>query len=410
MTEKLDILIDSFNQVKEQFTSSVAKQDDELQELKHVTTGTAAEMRSLQDQLTSLATEINGAVEQISEMQAKAGRPAYGENRHAGTPGRQFIESDTFKDMISKNGKGTEWVDVKKFYAPSMRQKTEVLTDTSPNHADLPVWGSTLLPNYQEILFAPLTMRDLVRSVPTTSNSFEYVVETGFTNNADIVPEGSYKPESAIAFDLETESVKTIAHWIPVSRQARDDISILMDHIDNRLLLGLRQVEESQFLYGAGGTDIQGLLTNGNRQEYDQADVATDNKMDAIRRAVTKIQLEYMQPTGVVVHPNDWEDMCLSKDDESRYLWGVVVPSNQMGPESLWRLPVVVTTSINEGTALVGAFNQAVIYDREQASIRMADQHSDFFIRNMFVLLAEERLAMINFRPAAFVDVTFAGS
>jgi hypothetical protein len=38
----------------------------------------------------------------------------------------------------------------------------------------------------------------------------------------------------------------------------------------------------------------------------------------------------------------------------------------------------------------------------------MTDSHSDFFIRNIFVLLAEERVALPVFRPAAFAKVALA--
>jgi HK97 family phage major capsid protein len=71
-------------------------------------------------------------------------------------------------------------------------------------------------------------------------------------------------------------------------------------------------------------------------------------------------------------------------------------------------MPVIDTPAMTEGTALVGAFGSgAQLYDREQASIRISEQHSDFFIRNAIVVLAEQRLALAVKRPEAFVKVTF---
>ena len=47
----------------------------------------------------------------------------------------------------------------------------------------------------------------------------------------------------------------------------------------------------------------------------------------------------------------------------------------------------------DEGQFLIGAFGLgAQLYDRQQASIRVAEQHADFFVRNAVVILAEERL------------------
>ena len=126
----------------------------------------------------------------------------------------------------------------------------------------------------------------------------------------------------------------------------------------------------------------------------------------AIRRAATLSFLAYYEPTGVVLHPNDWEDIELSKDEQGQYLVAVSVALG--GQPRLWRMPVVDTPAIAEGTALIGAFGTgAQLYDREQASIRISEQHADFFVRNAIVILAEQRLALAVKRPEAFVKVTF---
>ncbi|HSH43660.1 MAG TPA: phage major capsid protein, partial [Arenicellales bacterium] len=51
-----------------------------------------------------------------------------------------------------------------------------------------------------------LFLRDLLNWGRTTSNSIEYVKETGFTNSADVVSENPTdpKPESDLQFDLES--------------------------------------------------------------------------------------------------------------------------------------------------------------------------------------------------------------
>ena len=79
------------------------------------------------------------------------------------------------------------------------------------------------------------------------------------------------------------------------------------------------------------------------------------------------------------------------------------------GAESqIWRIPVIDTPAIASGTALIGAFGTgAQLYDREAATIRISEQHSDFFVRNALVILAEERIALAVKRPESFVKVTF---
>ena len=102
--------------------------------------------------------------------------------------------------------------------------------------------------------------------------------------------------------------------------------------------------------------------------------------------------------------------MCIrDRDDNGQYLVAVSVALG--GEPRLWRIPVVDTPAMTEGTALVGAFGTgAQLYDREQASIRISEQHADFFVRNAIVVLAEQRLALAVKRPEAFVAVNFDGA
>jgi len=101
--------------------------------------------------------------------------------------------------------------------------------------------------------------------------------------------------------------------------------------------------------------------------------------------------------------------MELSKDLNGQYLVAVSVALG--GEPRLWRIPVIDTPAMTPGTALVGAFGTgAQLYDRDSASIRISEQHADFFVRNAIVILAEQRLALAVKRPEAFVAVSFDGA
>jgi HK97 family phage major capsid protein len=59
-----------------------------------------------------------------------------------------------------------------------------------------------------------------------------------------------------------------------------------------------------------------------------------------------------------------------------------------------------------ENTLLTGDFQLGcMLFDREQAAIRVGTIN-DFFVRNMQVILAELRSALVVFRPTAFARVT----
>jgi len=266
-------------------------------------------------------------------------------------------------------------------------------------------------------------VRDLFPSRTTTAAVIEYFRMLGFTtpgssatNAASSVAERSgsafgVKPQSSMQFIGEQAPVRTLAHWEAAHRNVLADEPQLRSIIDNELMYGLRLEEDDQILNGDGtGENLEGILQTSGIQSYSWSSGATspvaDTKADAIRRAATLAFLAYYEPTGVVMHPNDWEDIELSKDANGQYLVAVSVALG--GEPRIWRIPVVETPAIAEGTALVGAFGTgAQLYDREQANIRISEQHSDFFVRNAIVVLAEQRLALAVKRPEAFVEVDF---
>ena len=179
-------------------------------------------------------------------------------------------------------------------------------------------------------------------------------------------------------------------------------------------MYGLRLLEDNQILNGDGaGENLLGVLNTPGIQSYawssGSALPVPDTKADSIRRAATLAFLAYYEPTGVVLHPQDWEDIELTKDANGQYLIAVSVAVG--GEPRVWRMPVVDTPAMPIGTALIGAFGTgAQLYDREQASIRISEQHSDFFVRNAIVVLAEQRLALAVKRPEAFVTIDFDGA
>jgi HK97 family phage major capsid protein len=277
-------------------------------------------------------------------------------------------------------------------------------------------------------------VRDLFPVRTTTAAVIEYFRQIGFTsvaapgvtadtystnNSASSVAQRAgdtfgLKPQSAFKFEGHQAPVRTLAHWEAAHRNVLADEPQLRSIIDNELMYGLRLLEDNQILNGDGtGENLLGVLATPGIQEYAWSDgvggATPDTKADAIRRAATLAFLAYYEPTGIVLHPNDWEDIELTKDLQGQYLVAVSVAMG--GEPRVWRMPVVDTPAIPEGTALVGAFGTgAQLYDREQASIRISEQHSDFFVRNAIVVLAEQRLALAVKRPEAFVAIDFDGA
>lgn len=270
--------------------------------------------------------------------------------------------------------------------------------------------------------FRRARVRDLFPVAKTSSNLIDFFRVLGFgtdrldlSSSASVVPDYSagafgLKPQSALKFETAQAPVRTIAHWEAAHRNVLADEPQLQSTINNELLYGLRLTEDDQILNGTGTSeDLLGILNTPGIQTYaGSAGVIGDQKQDTIRRALTKVILAYYDATGIVVHPSDWEDIETGKGSDGHY---TVTMNVTIGAESrLWSVPVVDSPAMAEGTALVGAFGLgAQLYDRQEANIRIAEQHADFFIRNAIVVLAEQRLALACKRPESFVKVTFAG-
>lgn len=321
--------------------------------------------------------------------------------------GQRFIDSEEFKSVAGGRNGYT-------MHAPyQVKDIFTALPTGTPGD-----FGSPVREGIVERAKRVMRVRDLFPVQQTNTNMIEFFRVSGFTNNASTVAERSgspavftAKPQSSMTVVGVQAPVRTIAHYEVAHRNVLDDEPTLRGIIDNELLYGLRLVEDDQILNGDGtGSNLTGIReTSGIQTQAWSAGVTGDTRIDAIRRGITKSLLAYYEPTGIIVHPNDMEDLELTKDGESRHL---MVMSVSMGAEArLWRLPMVATPAITEGFALVGAFGiGATLYDRMEGSIRVAEQHSDFFIRNAVAILAEERLALAVKRPESFVEVEFDGA
>ena len=280
--------------------------------------------------------------------------------------------------------------------------------DTSRNYVTPP--GGIVLIEQQR-----LTIRDLIPVGQTTQNTVYFPKETIYTNAADTVAEEGEKPEATLDIESASAPVKKIAVLIKVSDEMWDDFPMLRDYVNSRLRFMVEQKEEDQLLNGSGaGNNITGILnTAGIQTQAEGADVP----VDAIFKAMTKIKtpaanIGGYNPSGIVMHPTDVELIRLSKDLNGQYYGGgPFTGAYGVGPFTsafrLWGLPVVETTAITAGTALVGDFRMgAQIFQRTGIDVKTFDQNEDDVNFNRKTIRVEERLALAVYRPSAFCTVT----
>lgn len=351
------------------------------------------------EQIKSRDERINNLEAQMREHAIAGNRPGYlGGPSTAGGPGEEFVNSRAYKEMAEKGVANSDPVPVKSW-------RTKALTSEAGSGGELAQpdrYGPIVGPGQRAFI-----LRDLLSVQSTSSNSVEYTRETGFTGSAAVVPEGEEKPEMELSFEVVTAPVRTIATTLTATNQALADVNQLSAHINQRLAYAVGQEEERQLLYGSGvNPNLQGIMTHEGVQVHEQGE---DTKIDAIRRAMTRARVAEYPVTGLVIHPEDWMEIELTKDTQGRFLY--ISQPSEGGAGTFWRLPVVESTAIEQGVALVGAFALgAAIHDRESASVRTSEHHNDYFRRNLVLLRGESRIALSVYRPEAFVKINFTDS
>lgn len=347
----------------------------------------SAELKEQADKALSEQGDLRARLDEIDQKLLRRG-PGTGDGR-AMTPGEIFIADERVKSFCVGRERGRVRVDMAAITTGSAGATRDVLvpSDRQP--------GIVMPPQRR------MTVRDLLTPGRTNSNAIQFVQETGFTNNAAPVSEGTTKPESTVTFALKTEPVATIAHFMVASRQIMDDAPALQSHIDGRLRYGLAYVEETQLLLGDGvSPNLHGIIPQATAYSAPFTP-ALPSIIDTVRLAILQSEIALFPATGIVLNLTDWARIELTKDTTGQYIFanvqGSVTPM-------LWSRSVVSTPAMTIDKFLVGAFQLgAQVFDREDANVEISTEDSDNFRKNLITIRAEERLVLLVYRPEAFI-------
>lgn len=367
-------------------------------------------------QAKSLVDELGLGEDAAADLAAQASGDSTGLPAGRKSLGERVVSSTQFKAMLSQFQGGRVPEKARIESAPIGFKALLTGADRASAGALVPADNAGMLDVFGR---RPLTIRDLISVRRTTSDTIEYVVQTGHTNNAAPVPEATSaafpeadavaagrKPEGQWAFGRRTTSVITIAEWVPATKRALADVAQLEGLINDELTADLAEEEENQILTGDGtGENLTGILNTSGIQTRA---AGGDDLFVALRRGIGQARLAgRVAPNAILLNPAEMEAVELMRDNNGNFYGGG--PYGGVQP-SLWGVRLVESETIPAGTALVGDFTKAVLWDREQATVTISDSHADFFTRNLVAILAEERVAFAVTRPAAFVTVTGLGA
>lgn len=370
-------------------TMATMKEDNAklMKELRESTALAGTNSQAAVKSAEELAQKIQGFSNKIVEMEQKLADQVIKGRAAPETLGQLVIKSDSFKQ-----------------FATGATRKMHVQANTITGQEGSPPENSQVLTAPQRLpgivpgAFRLLRVSDIVPHGTTTSNAVEFTRELAYTNAAAETAEAAAKPESTLTFELVTTPVRTIAHFIRVSKQVLDDAPALASYIDTRLRHGTDQRYDAQLLTGDGtGQNISGMTDSGNYTAFTPS--TGDTALDSINRAIYAVIGADYAATGIVMNPADWGAIERLKDSQANYIIGN--PQGNIGPV-LWGLPVVVTNAMTAGKFLVAAFDIAYqAWDRQGTVVEMFEQDADNVTKNLLTVRSEKRGCLASYRPAS---------
>ena len=295
-----------------------------------------------------------------------------GSDQKSVTLGQQFVDSQSYKD-----------------FATGATRKASCAAIATPAGAALPVNGGIAAAPEM-----PLSIYDSFETnVPITSNSVAYLREVAFTNNAAPVAEAGTKPESNITFEEKVATVKTIAHWMRITKQLMADAPALAAYINARMQYGLEKAIDEQLANGNGtGTNIEGFFNAGAFTPHGMSAGADETILDLIRHCQTKINANGYNANKLYLNPMDFSKIRGMKDKNGSYLMGP--PTQDNSAVRPWGLLVVSSSAVKENSFMVADTRMgATVYERQGTTIELFEQDANNVTENLVTIRAEARLA-----------------
>lgn len=376
-----DLILKAVEAVESKLAAMSTKADGEMATLGKVSTDTktaidaiGVEQRILADRLLQVEQKATAK----SDVEVKGD-----------TYGSQFVKTSAYENFLKADGHGRARIEVKNTI-------TNAIANTFSERRPGIVGGP----------FRVLTIEQSLTSIPTTSNSIDWIRENVFINAAAETAEGVIKPQSSLTFATGTMPVSTVAHWLKITRQLALDNTALSAYINLRMVYGVNLRVENQLLAGNGtAPNLNGLLNTGNftPHGYTAASLTalglSNNRYDLIGKMMGDAGLADYPADTVILNSGDYWTMRLQKDTQGRYLLGD--PGSTIEP-SLFGANVIVSNAMPAGNVWVGNLAQsATLHPREGVTVELSDSDENNFQLNLITVRAERRLALTVERPAA---------
>lgn len=373
---------------------------------------------TIKDRMLRIA-EVEGVVAPVDEPDPKAGAREIADAMMRKNPVARVLESDEYKALCAHLKRSDSAVIGQHFIGELMNRETlrDQIKNLVTGASDTSAGAFVITDRKGELIDLPRRARSILNlvSVSTTnSDKIDWVRQTSRPTSAAGVAEATsdangLKPTGSMAWEIVSADVITIAEGLPLTRRAARDAGRVQSMIEDELIYDLFLKIENLMLTGDGttGTQFLGIENTSGIGAYDLGDsgAADETDVDAIHRAITIGRLVEEEPDAVMLNPEKWEDIRLDKDDNGNYHYG---PPSSAGDMQVWGKPIVMTNAQAADRALVGNFRRgAELSFNGGVQTFIADQHSDWMLRNLLLILTEVAAAFLVKRPDCFTVVDF---
>ena len=223
-----------------------------------------------------------------------------------------------------------------------------------------------------------------------SGNAITYFLQGAYEGTPAATNEGAKKPQNSTSFEGKTLALTKIAAYIKETDEILYDEAFLASEVQNSLVFQVGKVEDATIVNAIGSTSGIGAET------YDGTDVTF---ADGILKAIQKVKSDSAYDASVVIlNPADVFALLTAKDANKQYYGGgYFVGAYGNGgftlPGAIWGVPIVASSTVAQGSALVAAREAVKIWKKSGIDVRLFEQNEDDAIYNRVTLVAEERLA-----------------
>jgi HK97 family phage major capsid protein len=284
--------------------------------------------------------------------------------------------------------------------------KTELgLKDAASSIATMGDMPPALLPGIVSRKLEPTRLLSYLPTSAMNAPAVEFITHASTTGAAATVAAGGLKPEVSFGTTKTILHPSKIAVFSRIVDETYHDFPAFAQYLTDQLTRLVIQEENNQLLNGDGtGTNVTGIL---NTSGILTRALGTDTALDALEQASVDLRSgsSFVEPELIILNPATFSKIRRSKDNQNRYLLNPDPSAEEA--RNIFGIPVLTTTTLAAGTAVVANFTEAAqVFIRQGITVEMSNSADSDFTHNQTAIRCEERLALGVARPSAIVKVT----